>query len=601
MVLLVLVHLAVNIGQSWHDFNVLNEQTARRLDTLASTLAVHIEDHTRVVDLTAVAVGDAIETSTLDNRKLAQLASLDKELLGTVSIAVFAPNGRMLAVSDPVIGRHAPDFVASPRDMQGGPLPYAQPVHYDSRWGLLFVRDHHSTAGKLDARIAIIVPVDRWLTESVDFPAGVSALLRTSDDMLIARYPAISVARTGSVYHLEHLKAKGPTPSSSYVVFPLGDGHHLVTSRSIAMGPAGNSLTLDLGYAVDAYRLPWLHSLYMNLAGMATMIVLLAGGIVLLRRENQLHARMERWGDFVSTVIGSIPTPVALVDRSGKIALASESLVALFGTRATVGEPFENLFTGPVDRPERGVQATDEPVVMRTSAGSVQMVMQCSPLPDAAGNVEHKDLVLVTLSDVSQQCELIRQLRTEAEFDALTKLPNRRHFDEASERAVAHAQRCRSPLAVLALDLDHFKQVNDTWGHAAGDRVLEVVSARINAALREQDLPARVGGEEFAVILQGAAPEKACAIADRIRLAVATPITLADGHVIRVTVSIGVAMYQPGESGLALASARADGALYHAKRSGRNRVELDMQDAQMGSPHNGDVARNAAVPASADA
>ncbi|WP_185219074.1 sensor domain-containing diguanylate cyclase [Paraburkholderia dinghuensis] len=587
MVLLVLLHLAVNIGQSWHDFRALNEQTARRLDTLASTLALHIEDHARVVDLTTVAVGDAIETSTLDNRKLAQLASLDKEILGAVSIAVIDPAGRLLAASDPVIERHAPNLLASQRSMNVESPPYAQPVHYDSRWGLLFVRDHRSEAGTFKGRIAVIVPIDQWLTEDVDFPPGSVALLRSPDETLIARYPSIPGAKPGSRYHIENLKAKGPTPSTSYVVSPLDGDLRLVTSRSVAIGPAGKSLTLDLGYSVEAYRLPWVHSVYLNLAGMATMIALLVGGIVLLRRENRLREQVETWAGFVSTVIGNIPTPIALVDRgTGRITLASETLKDIFGMRATVGAPFANLFADPEDWNDTGVRVSNEPVVMRTRAGIVHMVVQCSDLPDDAGEVEQKGLMLVTLIDVSQQCEQIRQLRTEAEFDALTKLPNRRHFDRASERAVARAQLCQSPLAVLAMDLDHFKEVNDTRGHAAGDRVLELVSERFNAALREQDLPARMGGEEFAALLQGALPERARAIAERVRLAVATPITLDDGHVIHVTASIGVAMYQQGESDLSGAKARADAALYRAKRSGRNRVETEcevaVQDARCG-------------------
>lgn len=578
MVLLVILHLAVNIGQSWHDFSAVNERTARRLDTLASALALHIEDHVRVVDLTTIAVGDAIETSTLNNRKLAQLASLDREILGAVSIAVFDPAGRLLAVSDPVIERHAPEFVASQRGANVESPPHAQPVHYDSRWGLLFVRDHRSEAGTLDARIAIIVPVDQWLTEGVDFPPGSAALLRTSDDLLIARYPSIAVARTGSAYHIENLKAKGPTPSTSYVVSPLDGDLRLVTSRSVAIGPAGNSLTLDLGFSVDAYRLPWLHSLYINLAGMAMMIVLLVGGVVLLRRENRLRDQVETWGAFVSTVIGNVPTPLALVDRgTGRITLGSETFKDMFGARATVGEHFESLFANPRDWNDPGVRGSREPVVMLTRAGSVHMVVRCTDLPDDTGEVEKKDLMLVALIDVSEQCEQIRQLRTDAEFDALTKLPNRRHFDRESERAVARAQRCESPLAILAIDLDCFKQVNDTWGHAAGDRVLEVVSGRFNAALRERDVPARVGGDEFAAILQGATPERARAIAERVRLAAATPIPLDDGHVVRVTVSIGVAMYRQGEADLSGTKARADAALYRAKRSGRNRVEADCE------------------------
>jgi diguanylate cyclase (GGDEF)-like protein len=162
-----------------------------------------------------------------------------------------------------------------------------------------------------------------------------------------------------------------------------------------------------------------------------------------------------------------------------------------------------------------------------------------------------------------------------ARRDALTGLPNRRAFDEALAREVARAARAGAPLAVVALDVDHFKRVNDGHGHAAGDAALRAVAARALAALRTGDLLARVGGEEFAALLPGAALADAREVAERVRLAVAAaPIDAAGapGAALALTVSLGCATLGPGEAGAALV-ARADARLYDAKHRGRNRVE----------------------------
>lgn len=161
-----------------------------------------------------------------------------------------------------------------------------------------------------------------------------------------------------------------------------------------------------------------------------------------------------------------------------------------------------------------------------------------------------------------------------ARRDALTGLPNRRAFDEALAREVARAERGGAPLAVVALDVDHFKRVNDLHGHAAGDAALEAVAGRARDALRAGDLLARVGGEEFAALLPGAALADAREVAERIRGAVsASPVVVTAAAVpLVLTVSLGCATLGPGEGAAALV-ARADARLYDAKHGGRNRVE----------------------------
>jgi diguanylate cyclase (GGDEF)-like protein len=155
--------------------------------------------------------------------------------------------------------------------------------------------------------------------------------------------------------------------------------------------------------------------------------------------------------------------------------------------------------------------------------------------------------------------------------DPLTGLWNRRHLDEQLKSAASLAGRHRTPLSALMVDIDHFKWVNDTEGHAVGDRVLQEVAARIRTCIRSEDLLARWGGEEFLVILPLSASEGAASLAERMRQAIAASRVAIDQRSIPLTVSLGCATLRPGEDGEAMV-ARADAALYQAKRTGRNRV-----------------------------
>jgi diguanylate cyclase (GGDEF)-like protein len=163
--------------------------------------------------------------------------------------------------------------------------------------------------------------------------------------------------------------------------------------------------------------------------------------------------------------------------------------------------------------------------------------------------------------------------------DALTGVYNRRYIDRRLVEEVARARRQDYPISVMFIDVDHFKGVNDTVGHQAGDEVLREVAARIKMELRVSDPLARFGGEEFVVLLIDAGLASAAMVAERIRAGVAgKPFDLADGQGMHVSVSIGVSALGDEASELPIEAvaqqlvALADGALYQAKEAGRNRV-----------------------------
>lgn len=198
--------------------------------------------------------------------------------------------------------------------------------------------------------------------------------------------------------------------------------------------------------------------------------------------------------------------------------------------------------------------------------------------------IELGSCVLRYLRQGEADAEDLAALADLARRDALTGLANRRAFEEALQREVARARRTGDALAVVALDIDHFKRVNDTHGHAAGDVALAEVAQRAQRALRAEDLLARIGGEELAALLPGATLASAAEVAERIRRAVCDAgITVADA-VIDLTVSLGCATLHAEEREAAALLARADARLYDAKRGGRNRVVWSAPEEGAGTP-----------------
>ncbi len=164
----------------------------------------------------------------------------------------------------------------------------------------------------------------------------------------------------------------------------------------------------------------------------------------------------------------------------------------------------------------------------------------------------------------------LRDAEVRATSDALTGLPNRRYFDEYLG-LLARRRRAEDRVGVLMIDIDRFKKLNDTHGHAVGDHVLREVAQAIAAAVRDDDVPARYGGEEFAVLLRNPSREIAAEVGERVRQAVAG-LDLRRLGVSRVSVSVGVAVAEEPEEPLETVIAEADRALYRAKRAGRDRV-----------------------------
>ncbi len=182
-----------------------------------------------------------------------------------------------------------------------------------------------------------------------------------------------------------------------------------------------------------------------------------------------------------------------------------------------------------------------------------------------------------TIALAIRHAQLVDELRELSTHDELTGLANRRLLDARLRMEVDRARRFGTSLSVLAVDIDYFKRLNDTFGHPAGDAVLASVAGTLERGVRRVDIVARVGGEEFVVVLARTDLEAAAGVAEKIRTRVAVTEVPGLARQPRVTVSIGVAELLDGEEPMELL-ARADTALYAAKGAGRDRVEVALDD-----------------------
>lgn len=210
---------------------------------------------------------------------------------------------------------------------------------------------------------------------------------------------------------------------------------------------------------------------------------------------------------------------------------------------------------------------------------------QMAALRDLAAMVE-TELKVKSLSQA--QVKLMEEISTAnrlAMIDPLTRLWNRNGINDLLEREYSEAARQGKNVTLVMADIDHFKRINDTFGHPAGDEVLRQVGKRLLEALRGEDAVGRIGGEEFLIILTDCAPAKIRKTVERIRQDVCRKAVTIDGTAHEVTMSFGAATYRPSmtdASAVAIATQikRADDALYRAKKNGRNRVEIDETGVQ---------------------
>ena len=298
----------------------------------------------------------------------------------------------------------------------------------------------------------------------------------------------------------------------------------------------------------------------------------------LAEQHSQEMADLSR---FLDSVIANIPASLIVQDLdSHRILLANQQAERLFGGQGAsmIGQlPEDCLQPEAADYLQQ--QLTRGSRSSKGYASETRVNTACGPrtLRSRASLSENRDgqpdYVLFVAEDATEELAAHAQIHHMAHHDALTGLPNRTLFHERLKQALLRAEESGKLTAALCLDLDNFKNINDSLGHAFGDKLLRALGTRLRGELRDQDTLARLGGDEFAVVLNGMdSPQAACVTARRLIEAMA-PVFRIEGHQFSVGVSIGIAIAPNDHEHAEQLLGYADMALYEAKRNGRNRYE----------------------------
>ena len=275
-------------------------------------------------------------------------------------------------------------------------------------------------------------------------------------------------------------------------------------------------------------------------------------------------------------VVRNINSGILVLDGLGRIVEINPFAQKLIGleSKDVIGKDLNTVLKDlpPIGYAPQMSEQVEKELSLQHDKDHFSFLVQISPIRNERNEIIGHVIVLVDITDRKKvEMELERLART----DVLTGVTNRRHFFELAETQFASAQRYHHSLAVLLLDVDHFKQVNDRYGHLAGDLVLQMIARECQSRLRSSDVFARYGGEEFICLLPEQNEEATFETAERIRQIIQqTPVAF-ERQSICVTASIGAALLR-GEPGLTLESLidRADQALYKSKYGGRNKVTI---------------------------
>jgi diguanylate cyclase (GGDEF)-like protein/PAS domain S-box-containing protein len=312
------------------------------------------------------------------------------------------------------------------------------------------------------------------------------------------------------------------------------------------------------------------------LAGGGTGIVLCLAvvlcGLMLFQRfrraDRQATVNAAGMRDFADVAVEGI-----VICEGDRIASANRSFAALVGVPQDdlAGDSFSRWLRDPsaVDRLARAADSDRETDLRTAAGGFIPVEILAREISFATGN--HR---VFSIRDLRERDQAQARIHFLAHHDALTDLPNRRLFADRLLQELARADRSGESLALLCLDLDHFKDINDVFGHAAGDRVLREAADRFRANVRPYDVIGRFGGDEFVILLGSKdQPSSALTVAERLIGAVAQPFDLG-GATSSIGLSVGIAFYPSDAQDAETLLAKADVALYRAKQEGRGRVRL---------------------------
>ena len=387
------------------------------------------------------------------------------------------------------------------------------------------------------------------------------------------------VSWTDEVYRIHELDPSTPPELVKAIEFYAPEARPVIEAAVAAAIAHGTPYDLELPFVTAKGR-----SLTVRAQGEAVMLdgtaVRLFGAFQDITERKAAEQALAESKRRLQLINENLPALIAHVDAEQRYTFLSNHIRTVFGLdiEAALGRTMREIrgeaayaqlapYALAALRGEKVAFSYTDQVHGR----SVQYQSNYVPDVDATGRVQ--GFYAMTF-DITELHETQRQLELLARVDTLTGLPNRRQFDERIEEALLRSKRLGQTMAVMFLDIDHFKRINDTFGHAGGDAVLREFARRLRACVRGTDCVVRLAGDEFVVLLEGiSGVREVNALADKVVGCIRPPFEV-EGSMLAVTTSVGVATCVNGGTSAADVLAQADGALYQAKRLGRDRYAI---------------------------
>lgn len=587
------------------DFQHLRETENEKLANQATVVSINVEQHLISIDRMIEEIL-ALQQFVDDEQQRDHIQSLVNAMPIIRSISILDSNGvQVMGTRDHNNGvsfSHRPYFLNVLADPQPLKLHISPPY--------LSVRDDltlslskaiHDHDRQLQGVVSVTLEPSylRRLMESTLYATDMWAALRHIDGNKVIRVmggiPGEQQDTRSGELGLS-LVPQPPRDGTPLVIKNQDNTRQLVATSTIAGYSAVEALPLQVivGRDYDTAMGDWRRSTLLQGVLLALFIITTSAGLIFLqrrharyvthraeyvrriRRDQQRIQAQER--DF-RIIVERTTTCIVRLDAKGNFSYVNPAFCSLFGVSAddVGGMNFSSLMQ------DTEVESTQQILHEALQEVSEQQFRAACTTPQGtlhmewalcsvAGPSQATEGVIGIGHDISAHITMHEKLRILAERDGLTGLYNRRHFMESGTTQVAHALRYQHPLSLLTLDLDHFKNINDTHGHHAGDLALQTCARLMQETCRESDIPARIGGEEFAILLPATPLEGALLAAERLReLIEQETVVLDDGQGIRMTASLGVATLSE-HCGIESLMQRADKALYTAKQKGRNQV-----------------------------
>jgi diguanylate cyclase (GGDEF)-like protein/PAS domain S-box-containing protein len=551
-----------------------------KIDMALSAIVDHMEQQLATGRLDLDAAATLIQSQTQRRSELAGLRVVDATGKG-----ILGPERRS---GPPVVFTDREWFVTQ-RDQPLAGLVLSGPLRSKAGgvWIMSFSRRYRTPDGRFAGCVTAAVPLSFFynLLQAVNAgPRGI-VTLRDSELRLITRVPETSMGadRVGSPQVSAAMRAlvgSGRQQASYRAVSPLDGDERTFSYRRVSVAP----LMVIVGVSGRDYLVDWQHEVR-AVVGLCLLALLLygVGGALLWRllaQNRQARQRIE----LLAKVFEHSGEAIMVTDEAHRIVEVNPAFERQTGYRPAeiIGQlpvKLESSRTPPGQREtiRQSIEATGlwrGEVWDRAKDGrEFPKWVSVSVLRDDEGRITHHIANSIDVTEAKQTEDRIRHL---ADHDALTQLPNRQHLQGRLVQALAAARRDASEVAMLFIDMDRFKDINDTLGHQVGDGLLVEVGRRLSALVRDSDIVARLGGDEFVLLLTGIGQDgarAAAAVAAKVVHALGQPYPV-HGHTLHSTPSIGIAVFPAdGDDGEALMK-NADAAMYHAKASGRNNFQF---------------------------